>query len=134
MNVTYRPICPADFEHVRQLLIDVGWHTRVEDHSRFAQMMRGATRTVVALDGGRVVGFGRALTDGASNGYISTLAVASDCRRLGIGTELVKRLMEMQIPPGRITWVLRAGHGSEEFWSRLGFMRSHCAMELPRRY
>jgi predicted N-acetyltransferase YhbS len=134
MNVIYRPICPEDFEQVRQLLIDVGWGSRVEDESRFAQMMRGATRTVVARDGGRIVGFGRALTDGASNGYISTLAVASDCRRLGIGTELVRRLMEVQAPPGQLTWVLRAGQGSEEFWSRLGFTRSQCAMELPRRY
>jgi len=134
MKVTYRSILPEDFEHVRQLLIDVGWHARVEDRGRFAQMMRGATRTIVALDGGRVVGFGRALTDGASNGYISTLAVASDCRRLGIGTELVKRLMDIPVPPGRITWVLRAGRGSEEFWRRLGFMRSECAMELPRNH
>ena len=134
MNVTYRPIHAEDFEHVRQLLIDVGWGSRVEDQSRFAQMMRGATHTVVAFDGNRVVGFGRALTDGASNGYISTLAVAPDCRRLGIGTELVRRLMDVQVPPGQMTWVLRAGHGSEEFWNRLGFTRSDCAMELPRRY
>jgi ribosomal protein S18 acetylase RimI-like enzyme len=133
MNVTYRPIRPTDFERVRQLLTDVGWGSRVEDQGRFAQMMRGATRTV-ALDGGRVVGFGRALTDGASNGYISTLAVAPDCRRLGIGTGLVQRLMDVQAPPGQLTWVLRAGHGSEEFWRRLGFARSQCAMELPRRY
>src|SRR4030095_5628860 len=134
MNVTYRAIKLEDFEPVRQLLIDVGWRLRVEDQSRFAQMMRGATRTVVACNGDRVVGFGRALTDGASNGYISTLAVASDCRRLGIGTELVRRLMDVQVPPGQLTWVLRAGHGSENFWSRLGFTRSDCAMELPRRY
>ncbi len=132
--MTYRPIGAEDFEQVRQLLIDVGWRSRVEDQSRFAQMMRGATRTVVAFDGDRVVGFGRALTDGASNGYISTLAVASDYRRLGIGTELVRRLMEVQASPGQMTWVLRAGQGSEKFWSRLGFTRSHCAMELPRRY
>jgi ribosomal protein S18 acetylase RimI-like enzyme len=134
MDVTYRPISPEDFERVRQLLTDVGWGARVQDQNRFAQMMRGATRTVVAFDGDRVVGFGRALTDGASNGYISTLAVASDCRRLGIGTELVRRLMDVQVPPGQLTWVLRAGHGSEEFWGRLGFTRSDCAMELPRRY
>ena len=134
MNVTYRPISSEDFEQVRQLLMDVGWGPRVEDQNRFAQMMRGATRTVVAFDGNRVVGFGRALTDGASNGYISTLAVAADCRRHGIGTALVRRLMEVQATPGQLTWVLRAGQGSEEFWSRLGFTRSHCAMELPRRY
>ena len=134
MNVTYRPICAEDFEHVRQLLIDVGWRSRVEDRGRFAQMMRGATRTVVAFDGDRVVGFGRALTDGASNGYISTLAVASDYRRHGIGRELVRWLMAVQVPPGQMTWVLRAGQGSEEFWSRMGFRRSDCAMELPRRY
>jgi N-acetylglutamate synthase-like GNAT family acetyltransferase len=131
MGITYRPASAEDYEQVRSLLSDEGWGDRVLDPDSFRRMMEGAARTVVAFDGARVVGFARALCDEASNGYISTVAVASDMRRRGIGRELVRRLIEQE-SPGSITWVLRAGRGSEEFWKKMGFQKSHVAMEKLR--
>jgi ribosomal protein S18 acetylase RimI-like enzyme len=101
----------------------------VRDSTRFKQMMEGADRTVVAFEGLRVVGFGRALCDGVSNGYISMVAVAADKRRQGIGRELVKRLVGEDL---EITWVLRAGRGSSSFWKKMGFRLSKIAMERTR--
>ena len=132
MEISYRPIEPGDYEKVRQLLIVLGWQGRVQDPNRFDKMMRGATRTVVAFEGARVVGFARALFDGACSGYISTVAVADDRRRQGIGRELVKRLMDVE-EAEKITWVLRAGRGSEGFWERMGFKKSEAAMEVVRK-
>jgi N-acetylglutamate synthase-like GNAT family acetyltransferase len=132
MELTYRPIEPEDYDKVRQLLTDVGWQQRVRDRNRFERMILGANRTIVAFEGERVVGFARALFDGASNGYISTVAVAADKQRHGIGRELVKRLMEVD-EPGKITWVLRSGRGSEGFWEKMGFKKSATAMEIVRR-
>lgn len=132
MDITYRSIRPSDYELVRQLLIDVGWQERVQDIDRFHKMMEGANRTVVAWQGDRVVGFARALFDGASNGYISTVAVATDKQRCGIGGELVKRLIDVD-EPEKITWVLRSGRGSDQFWQKMGFQRSEIAMELVRK-
>lgn len=132
MEITYRSIRPSDYELVRQLLIDVGWQERVQDIDRFHKMMEGANRTVVAWQGDRVVGFARALFDGASNGYISTVAVAADKQRCGIGRELVKMLIDVD-EPEKITWVLRSGRGSDQFWQKMGFQRSEIAMELVRK-
>jgi len=132
MSVLYRSAERGDYDAIRQLLIDIGWKQRVADLARFEQMMAGTTRTVVALDGDRLVGFARALTDGASNGYISTVAVADDYRRLGIGRELVTRLMDLSLPDGSVTWVLRSARGSEGFWQKMGFRPSTCAMEIVR--
>jgi ribosomal protein S18 acetylase RimI-like enzyme len=103
----------------------------VNQVEQFRAMMEGADRTVVALDGERVVGFARALCDGATNGYISMVAVATDLRRQGIGRRLVEHLMRKDADA--ITWVLRAGHGSRGFWERLGFLASDVAMERVRR-
>jgi ribosomal protein S18 acetylase RimI-like enzyme len=94
-------------------------------------MLDGADRAVVALDGERVVGFARALCDGASNGYISMVAVREDVRRQGIGRRLIEHLMEGD--DGHVTWVLRAGRKSRGFWERLGFVVSDSAMERVRR-
>jgi N-acetylglutamate synthase-like GNAT family acetyltransferase len=129
---TFRAIEQADYEQVRQLLADMGWQQRVEDEGRFERMMRGANRTVVAVENERVVGFARALFDGASNGYISTVAVAADRRRQGVGRELVKRLMDVD-RPADITWVLRARRGSPAFWEKMGFTKSEVAMEIVRK-
>ena len=125
----YRPISPGDYEEVRRFLSAVGWAHRVGDAARFETMMQETGRTVVAFDGGRVVGFARALTDGVSNGYISMVAVAEEMGGRGIGRELVARLIG---DDAGVTWVLRAGRGSGGFWEKLGFKPSEIAMEKVR--
>jgi len=132
MEITFRPIEPQDHLQVRQLLIDTGWEQRVSGQDRFERMIRGANRTIIALEKSRVVGFGRALFDGASNGYISTVAVAADRRGRGVGRMLVQKLMEVD-DPEKITWVLRAGRGSVPFWEKMGFSKSDTAMEIVRK-
>ena len=76
-----------------------------------------------------MVGFARALCDGVSNGYLSMVAVAEDRRGQGLGRELVRRLIG---DDPDMTWVLRAGRGSEGFWEKMGFAASEIAMERTR--
>ena len=130
--IVYRPIKTEDYEAVREFLADNGWAARVSDLDRFRAMLDGADRTVVALDRARVVGFARALCDGVSNGYISMLAVDENWRRQGIGRRLVEQLMQGDAGH-EITWVLRAGRDSRDFWERVGFTTSDIAMERVRR-
>jgi len=131
MELTFRSIGIGDYEQVRQLVIETGWEKRVQNADRFRRMMEGADRTVVALDGERMVGFARALFDDASNGYISMVAVARDRQGQGIGRELVKRLMDVKAPK-QITWVLRSARESTGFWEKMGFRKSDVAMEIVR--
>ncbi len=125
----YRPITPEDYEPVRQFLSGVGWQHRVTDPEEFVRMLKNTNRTVVAIDDARVVGFARALCDEVSNGYISMVAVAPDMRGRGIGRRLVRQLIS---DDAGITWVLRAGRGSDGFWGKMGFRRSGVAMERVR--
>ena len=101
----YRSAAPADYEKIRLFLSENGWEKRVAD-------------------------FARALCDEVSNGYIGTVAVAEDFRGRGIGRELVERLIGEDT---NITWVLRAGRGSQNFWEKMGFTASDVAMEKTRR-
>lgn len=125
----FRSIKPADYELVRRFLAENGWQKRVADAEKFYKMLENASRTIAAFEGERIVGFARALCDDVSNGYIGTVAVAEDFRRKGVGRELVERLVG---DDKNITWVLRAGHGSEKFWKKMGFSRSEAAMEKKR--
>ena len=125
----FQPILPEHYEAVRQFLSEMGWAERVSDPAKFQQMMEHTDRTVVVLEAEDVIGFGRALCDDVSNGYISMLAVAPEWRGQGIGSEIVSRLIGDD--PG-ITWVLRAGRESRRFWERQGFTVSEVAMERTR--
>ena len=129
MNVHFRPVSPEDLDDVRHFLSQQGWAQRVADPEQFRKMIEHTSRTVVAFDGDRVVGFVRALCDEVSNGYISMVAVAPDKRRQGLGRELIRHLIGDDTG---ITWILRAGHGSDDFWERVGFKRSDVAMERVR--
>ena len=125
----FRSMKPDDYEPVRQFLSEIGWHERVADPEKFKKMMESTSRTVVAVDGSRIVGFARALCDDVSNGYISMVGVAADKRGQGVGCELVRQLIGAD---AGITWVLRAGRGSNGFWEKMGFKPSEVAMERVR--
>lgn len=131
MAIELRAATLDDIPLLQPFLSALGWKQRVQDRERLSKMLLEADRTVVAWDGGRIVGFARALCDGVSNGYISMVAVAEDRRREGIGRQMIERLMGGD-PERKITWILRAGPGSREFWERLGFKPSAIAMERTR--
>ena len=120
----------SDIAAIRELLMANGWAHRVGTVEWLALLLAASQRTAVAVDGGRIVGFARAITDGLSNGYLSMIVVDAAHRKQGIGRALVNHIVGDS--PG-ITWVLRAERqGAHEFFAKLGFRPSSSAMERPR--
>lgn len=93
----------ADFAALRALLSSNGWGHRLGDDDWLANLI-AASRALIAVEEGQVVGFARAVTDGLSNGYLSMVVVAADHRNRGIGSRLVCAIMGAD---PHITWVLR---------------------------
>ena len=93
------------------------------------EMARRNERDRHGLGWDRLVGFARMLSDEATNAYVSTVAVAPRWQDRGLGTRIMRSLME-----GResMKLVLEAAVGAERFYERLGFVRAPNAFVRPR--
>ncbi len=76
----------------------------------------------------RLVGVGRALGDGVDCAYICDVAVLPQYQGLGIGREIVARLVEQSRGHRKI--ILYACPGKEPFYRKFGFRRMRTAMAI----
>ena len=79
-------------------------------------------------DNGKLVGAGRALADGVDCSYICDIAFLPSHQGLGLGRQMVARLM--QLSAGHRKIILYAVPGKEPFYRRLGFRRMTTAMAI----
>ena len=79
-------------------------------------------------DSGRLIAVGRALADGRDCSYISGVAVHPDHQGMGIGKEVVTKLVTLS--KGHKKIILYAAVGKEPFYRKLGFKRMATAMAI----
>ena len=80
--------------------------------------------------GDRLVGFARAISDGVATAYLSSVMVAPDYRRRGVGRAMVQRILQ-----GRedIKFVLHSNQGATAFYAAIGFSPITDMMARDRR-
>ena len=131
--ITYTDSHDIDLDQLSVLFNAAGWERRTADRSRLAQLVRGSLWVVSALDDGQLVGFARAVSDGATNAYVSTVAVLPDYQGRGIGREMMRRLID-----GRdgIQFVLHANDNAYPFYLHLdlGFQPFDHILVRPRKF
>ena len=88
---------------------------------------RNSLLKVFVHDGGRLVGAGRALSDGVWRAAIYDVAVLPDYQGKGIGSEIIRRLVE-HADVEIIT--LYAAPGKGPFYERFGFRKMKTAMAI----
>ena len=71
----------------------VGWKEPLSPERHY-NLLRGSTHFITALDGSKVVGYITALSDGVISSFIPQLEVLPEYQRTGIGSELVRRMLE----------------------------------------
>lgn len=98
-----------------------GWWAKGDTSALAAGLIRNSHCFLVALDKGRVVGMGRAISDRVSDAYIQDVAVLKEYRGLGLGSKIVRGLKNRLKADG-IKWVgLIAQDNSHAFYEPLGF-------------
>jgi ribosomal protein S18 acetylase RimI-like enzyme len=131
--ITYTDSHDIDLDQLTVLFNSVGWERRTADRARLAQLVRGSLWVVSALDDDQLVGFARAVSDGATNAYISTVAVLPEYQKRGIGREIMRRLIDGH---DGIQFVLHANDKAYPFYLHLGlgFEPIDNILRRPRKY
>lgn len=81
-----------------------------------------------AYEGSKLVAVGRALADGRDCSYICDVAVLPSHQGMGLGKEVVSRLVQLSKDHRKI--LLYAAVGKEPFYRKLGFKRMTTAMAI----
>ena len=133
MTIDYRDTHDIDLDQLATLFDAVGWQRRTGDRSRLSQLVGGSLWVVSAWEGEMLVGFARAISDGAFNAYISTVAVLPAYQKRGVGRELVRRLVENR---DGIQFVLHANERAYPFYLHLGldFQPFDNVLMRPRKF
>ena len=118
MDITYSSEhCPNDSE-LKELFSTVEW--QVSRHiDRLSAAMYKYDNLITAWDGARLVGLVCSLDDGAVTAYINYLIVHPDYQRMGIGKELMRRILNEYRDFMRVELIADAG--AAEFYDKLGF-------------
>ena len=95
------------------------------------KMVGGSMYGVSAYDGQRLVGYARAISDGAFNAYVSSVAVLPTYQRQGIGRELLRRLLAGR---DHIQFIVHAAPTVHSFYLRCGFSPALDMLRRDRRH
>jgi predicted N-acetyltransferase YhbS len=118
-------ICPwkaGDFPAIQRLSDLEGWPTPSERPAEALSDWQHSHPALVAVHDGKVIGFIRAITDGAVTTYIAELLVAREWRGQGVGRALVEACHAL-VPATRLD--LFSTDQADSFYEANGFRPFH---------
>ena len=105
---------------LQALFVNNGFWAAGRTVAGLRRMLRGSEAVVSAWDGDRLVGFGRATSDGAYRAVLWDVVVAQDVEGQGLGRRLVEALLEIPVVANAERIYLMTTN-SKGFYQRLNF-------------
>lgn len=117
-GITLRLWQDTDFPAVQRLSAQEGWSTPIERPVAAIEAWRNSWPALVMISDDQVVGFLRAVSDGAVTTYVAEVLVVPDRRGQGIGSALLATAQRL-CPGCRLD--LLSTEGSGAFYDGVGF-------------
>jgi len=129
MELEFKNDCNGvDWQLVSDTLREVGMaYHRPDNHKK---AFANSYAVVFVYYEGKMIGFGRAVSDGAYQSAVYDIAIAPEYQKQGIGTAVMEDLLE-RLPAGNV--ILYANPGKEGFYETMGFRRMKTAMARFKR-
>ena len=116
-------LTPLEFNDLR---VAVNWARLTDKQAERA--LQHSTYVLCVRDGEKAIAMGRVLFDHGYTAYIGDIIVDSNYRHKGIGSAVVKKLiqkvLDMADPGDRLLFILESAKGKEPFYEQLGFQRN----------
>ena len=114
----------VDWTRMKEIYHSVGW--RKHDEEKIKKIFNVSNVITIAYDGDKIVGFGRAISDGIFNAAIYDVVIEDIYQNKGIGQQIISNLL---IQLKDISCVhLVATTGNEEFYRKVGFSKMKTGM------
>ena len=114
----------ADTEQLKNLYREAGWwdeHLDNTDPELIHKIVQGSFCFVTASINGRIIGMGRAISDGACDAYIQDVVVLNEFRGKEIGVLIMNELIKY-LQSKNITWItLISEPEAVSFYQKYGF-------------
>ena len=121
MRIDYRQEIPAEAEYF-ELFESTGWNAEYGLSPRqLREAINGSWALIAAYDGGRLIGSGRIVSDGVFHALVVDLIVLPQYQGQGIGTAIMRRLLDCARAKRIRDVQLFCAKGKAEFYQKLGF-------------
>lgn len=108
---------------VNLYLAEEWWHPGKDAPELVRRIVQGSHCFLAVIEAGKVIGMGRAISDGYSDAYIQDVTVAEEYRGRKIGSEIINAIYK-RLHGDDIRWVgLIAEKNSSSFYEKLGFAK-----------
>ena len=106
---------------ILDLYIAENWWDGPKELQPVLEIIKGSHIFVAAFHGERIVGMGRAISDGVSDAYIQDVTIHNEFRKKGIGALVMEKLIN-ELKKDKIFWIgLISEKNSHGFYEKIGF-------------
>ncbi|MGG3768950.1 GNAT family N-acetyltransferase [Priestia megaterium] len=109
----------VEWSRMKEIYRSVGWKNH--DEEKVKKVFQSSNVVAVAYDENKIVGFGRALSDGVFNAAIYDVVVDKHYQNQGIGQQIIENLLAQLNDISCVHLVSTAGN--EEFYRKAGFRK-----------
>jgi predicted GNAT family N-acyltransferase len=123
MSYTLTSDIPPKSEELMELFHQTTWANN-RTIEGIEALLKNTNTCIVIRDHNKLIGFGRALTDGIYRALIDDIIIDKNHQRKGLGGEIVHSLLDKLLEVEEI--FLNCGEHLEDYYNKYGFERADC--------
>lgn len=109
----------VEWSRMKEIYHSVGW--KKHDEEKIQKVFQSSNVVAIAYDENKIIGFGRALSDGVFNAAIYDVVVDEHYQNKGIGRQIIENLLAQLKNVSCVHLVSTSGN--EEFYRKTGFRK-----------
>lgn len=121
-NITYKQINKFNEDEIKNLYEDAGWTSYTNDLTKLMKALEASLMVISAWDEEKLIGLIRVIGDGLIIIYIQDILVLNSYKRKGIGSKLLKYVLENYKDVRQKVLLTDDGEETRGFYEANGFI------------